>query len=93
MFKDVQCEHRWSHGTHQADSPILAKCAPALRCRWLQQLPLFGSSVHPRLLEGEAHRPVLSLIPTKLKSQRVKSGDLRGQGNAGTRLARIGLSA
>ena len=25
MFKDVQCEHRWSHGTHQADNLILAK--------------------------------------------------------------------
>ena len=45
MFKDVQCEHRWSHGTHQADSPIHAKRVPALRCRWLQRLPLFGPSV------------------------------------------------
>ena len=65
MFKDVQCEHRCSHGTHQADSPILAKRVPALHCRWLQQLPLFRLSVHPRLLEGEAHTPVLSQTPTK----------------------------
>ena len=25
MFKDVQCEHCWSHATHQADSQIPAK--------------------------------------------------------------------
>ena len=31
MFKDVQCEHRQSHGTHQADSPILTKRVSALR--------------------------------------------------------------
>ena len=35
--------------------------------RWLQQLPLFGPSVHPRLLEGEAHRPVLSQTPMPLQ--------------------------
>ena len=60
MFQDFQCQHRWSHGTYQADSPILAKRAPASRCRWLRQLPLIEPSVHLRLLEGEANRPVLS---------------------------------
>ena len=65
MFKDVQCEHRWPPGTHQAYSPNFAKCIPALRCRWLQQLPLFGPSVHPHLLEREADRPVLPQTFTK----------------------------
>ena len=30
MFNDVQCEHHWSHDTHQADGPNLAKRVPAL---------------------------------------------------------------
>ena len=33
MFKDVQCDHSWSHGLHQADSQTLAKRVPALCCR------------------------------------------------------------
>ena len=45
----------------------------------LQQLPLLGPLVHPRLLEGEAHTPILLQTPTK-KSQGVRSGDLGGQG-------------
>ena len=49
MFKDVKCEHHWSHDTHQADSPILAKRIPALHCQWLQQLLLFVPSAHTRL--------------------------------------------
>ena len=32
MFKDLQCEQHWSHDTHQADCPILAKRIPALHC-------------------------------------------------------------
>ena len=38
------------------------------------------SSSHPRLLEGEAHTPVLSTNPHKKKSQGVRSGDLGDQG-------------
>ena len=49
MFKDVQCEHHWSHDTHQADSPILAKRVPALHCQWLQQLLQFVPLAHPDL--------------------------------------------
>ena len=49
MFKDVQFEHHWSHDTHQADSPIFAKCVQALHCQWLQQLLLLVPSAHPRL--------------------------------------------
>ena len=51
MFKDVQCEHHWSHDTHQADSQILAKRVPALHCQWLEQLLLFVPSAHPHLLK------------------------------------------
>ena len=47
MFKDVQYEHNWSHDTHQADSPILAKRVPALHCQWLQQFLLFVSLAQP----------------------------------------------
>ena len=65
MLKNVRCKHRWSHGTHQADGPILAKRVPAMHCRWLQQLPLFGPLVNPPFLKGEAHRSVLSLPPQK----------------------------
>lgn len=65
MFKDVECEHCWSHSTDQADSPILAKYVPALRCRCLQQFLLFRPSFHPHLMEGEAHWLVLSQTPTK----------------------------
>ena len=56
MFKNVQCEHHWSHDTHQADndthqadSPIFAKRVPALHCQWLQQLQLFVRLAHPDL--------------------------------------------
>ena len=49
MFKNVQCEQHWSQDTHQADSPILAKCVLALHCQWLQQLLLFVPSAHPDL--------------------------------------------
>ena len=49
MFKDVQCEHHWSQKTHQADSPIFAKCVQALHCQWLQQLLLYVPLAHPDL--------------------------------------------
>ena len=49
MFKDVLYEYHWSHDTHQADSPILAKRVPALHCQWLQQLLLFVPLAHPDL--------------------------------------------
>ena len=49
MFKDVQCEHHWSHDTHQANSPILAKRVPALHCQWLPHLLLFVPFAHPDL--------------------------------------------
>ena len=49
MFKSVQCEHHWSHDTHQADSPILAKRIPSLHCQWLQQLLLLVPLAHLNL--------------------------------------------
>ena len=49
MFKDVQCEHHWSHDTHQVYSLIPAKPVPALHCQWLKQLLLFVHSAHSRL--------------------------------------------
>ena len=49
MFKYVQFKHHWSHDTHQADSPILAKRVSAMHCQWLQQLLLLVPSAHPRL--------------------------------------------
>ena len=49
MFKNVQYEYHWSHDTHQADSPILAKRVPALHSQCLQQLLLFVPSAHPDL--------------------------------------------
>ena len=49
MFNDVQCEHHWSHDTHQAGSQIVAKRVPALHCQWLQQLLLFVPLAHPDL--------------------------------------------
>ena len=36
MFKDVQCEHHWSHDTHQADCLILAQRVHALHCTGIQ---------------------------------------------------------
>ena len=56
MLKNVQCEHHWSYDTHQADSPILAKCIPALHCRWLQQLLVFVPLAHPDLTPCEFSR-------------------------------------
>ena len=49
MFEDVQYEHHWSHDTHEADSPSLAKRVPALHCEWLHQLLLFVPLAHPDL--------------------------------------------
>ena len=80
MFKNVQCEHRWSHGTHQAGSPILAKRVPAMRCQWLQQLSLFGPSVHPCILERASTLASPFITPHKKKSLGVRSGDLGGPG-------------
>ena len=48
-FKNVQCEHYWSHDTYQADSPIFAERVPALHCQWLQQLQLFVPLAHSDL--------------------------------------------
>ena len=48
MFKDVQCEHHWSHDTHQADSPILAKHVPALH-GYLFATAFVVPSAHPDL--------------------------------------------
>ena len=69
MFKDGQCEHHWSHDTHQADCQILAKRVPALHCQWLQQLLLFAFSSSTSLEIGGTN-------PNKKKSQGVRSGDL-----------------
>ena len=61
MFNVSTGWYNWSHRTHQADKPILAKRVLALCCRWLQQLQLFELLVYPRFLEREAYRSVLSL--------------------------------
>ena len=82
MFKDVQCEHRSSYATHQADSQIPAKMRSSIvlsmiascnnfRYSALRSATSFGRGRHIDQCFHETH---------KKKSQGVTSGDLEYQG-------------
>ena len=78
MFKDVQCEHRRSHATHQVDSQIPAKMRSSIvlsmvascnnfRYSALSSATSFGMGRHIDQCFHKTH---------KKKSQGVTSGDL-----------------
>ena len=82
MFKDVQCEHRQSYATHQADSQIPAKMRSSIVLSMIASCNNFRySALRLARSFGRGRRVDHCFHEThKKKSQGVTSGDLGYQG-------------
>ena len=82
MFKDIQCEHRWSYATYQGDSQIPAKMRSSIvlsmvaSCNNFRYLALRSATSfgRGRRIDQCFHETL------KKKLQGVTSGDLGNQG-------------
>ena len=76
MFKDVQCEHHWSHGTHTKPIVKFLPNVPSFALLMVSTAAVicaFSSSTSLGI-ECTAHRPILSQIPAKKRPHGVRSG-------------------